>query len=55
MKKEHRTYEDKDKLKKQNKYNYGTGREITKPQASSQLNLSSLQMILSPIQSCKIL
>lgn len=41
---------NKDKLIKQNKYKYGTGREITKPQASSQLNLSSLQMILSPIQ-----
>lgn len=41
---------NKDKLTKQNKYKYGTGREITKPQASSQLNLSSLQMILSPIQ-----
>lgn len=42
-------------LKSKNKYKYGTGREITKPQASSQLNFSSLQMILSPIQSCKIL
>lgn len=37
--------QNKDKLKKQNKYNYGTGREIKKTQASSQLNLSSLQMI----------
>ena len=42
--------QNKDKLKKQNKYNYGTGREIKKTQASS-----SLQMIWSPIQSCKIL